>query len=61
MAHIALPVEVVTRSIANPDKVPKRRRIDLRSNKDRKWLSGHNYWCALNAHTVTVSPVNADD
>jgi hypothetical protein len=59
--HIALAVNVVTRSIAKPDTVPKRRRIDLRSNKDRKWLSDHNYWCALNAHTVTVSPVTEDD
>lgn len=52
-----LLIEVVIRSMLNPDEVAQRKTINGRSSSDRKWLSNAAYWAWNNSHSVTTAPV----
>ena len=49
-------IEVVTRSIANPDDV-SRRQFDLYDYAGRTWMAKHAWWAAHAGYSVTTSPV----
>lgn len=50
-----MKVDVVTRSIDNPEEV-NRRQIDYSKHDARVWLSKHCMWAMCNRHSVTTSP-----
>jgi hypothetical protein len=51
-------IEVVTRSIANPDDV-SRRQFDMYDHAGRTWMAKHSWWAAHAGYSVTTSPVVA--
>ena len=50
-------IEVVTRDLNNPDKVPVRQRIDYENTRARRWLAKHCHWAMRNNHSVTTAPI----
>jgi hypothetical protein len=57
MANNKLEIEVVTRSLADPDQVT-RKTINYNNPGDRGWLAKHSLWGLANGFSVTITPVN---
>ena len=55
MTHIPKMIDVVTRSVGNPDDV-SRRQFDLYDQRGRAWMAKHSWWAAHHGYSVTTSP-----
>lgn len=49
-------VDVVTRSVDNPDEPPRRDRINYASERARIWLAKHSMWALNTGHSVLTAP-----
>ena len=54
-----LVIEVVTRSISDPDYVT-RKQINFLSRADRAWLAKHCWWAMHEGYSVTTAPVDGE-
>lgn len=52
-------VEIVTRSVANPDEVPLRMIIETTDAWHRNWLNKHLDWAVRTGRSVAIYPTDA--
>ncbi len=57
MARATFILDVVTRSLANPEEV-SRRQVDQYSHEGRAWLAKHCWWAMHEGYSVTTSPAD---
>lgn len=53
---IPIPIEVVTRSIIDLDKIHSRKVVNYTDKSDRKWLESHTHWALTHSFQVTLTP-----